>query len=80
MLRNWDFTLTSDEEGTGAPGVAQSVKRLTLAQIVILWFVDSSPTLGPVLIAQGLEPASDPVSPCLCSSPTHALPLSLSLS
>ena len=41
--------------------------------------VSSSPALGSVLTAQRLEPASDSVSPSLCSSPTHALSLSLSL-
>ena len=39
--------------------VAQSVKRLISAQVMILWFVDSSPTSGSVLTAQSLEPASD---------------------
>ena len=54
--------------------VAQSVKRLTSAQVMISQFVSSSPTLGSVLTAQSLEPASDSVCPflslsfpCLCS-------------
>ena len=34
--------------------VAQSVKNLTLAQITISWFMGSSPTLGPALMAQSL--------------------------
>ena len=58
--------------------VAQLVMRLTSAQIVILWFVSSSPTLGSVLTAQSLEPASDSVSPSLSAPPL--LPFFLSLS
>ena len=56
----------------GDAWVAQSVKRLTSAQVMISWFVSLSPVLGSVLTA--LEPASDSVSPCLSD------PLSLSLS
>ena len=37
--------------------VAQSVKRLTSAQVMISWFVGLSPMLGYVLTAQSLEPA-----------------------
>ena len=50
--------------------VAQSVKLLTLAQVMISRFMGSSPTSGSVLIAQTLEPALD----------TLSLSLSLSLS
>ena len=59
--------------------VAQLVKRPTSAQAMISQFVSSSPTLGSVLTAQSLEPASDSVSLSfsLCPSP---LVLSLSLS
>ena len=46
--------------------VAQSVKRPTSAQVMILRFVGSSPALGSVLTAQSLEPASDCVSLSLC--------------
>ena len=56
--------------------VAQSVKHLTLAQVMISQFVGSSPVSGSVLTAQSLEPALDSVSPSLCPSPTHALSLS----
>ena len=42
--------------------VAQSVKHLTLAKVMISQFVGSSPTLGSVLMAQSLEPPSDSVS------------------
>ena len=57
---------------------AQSVKRPTLAQVMISWSVSSSPASGSVLTAQSLEPASDSVSFFLCPSPAHALFLSLS--
>ena len=43
--------------------VAELVKHLTSAQVMILRFVSSSPTSGSVLTAQNLEPASDSVSP-----------------
>ena len=55
--------------------VAQSVKHMTLARVMISQFVGSSPTSGSVLIAQSLEPASDSMSPSL-SAPT---PLTLCL-
>ena len=60
--------------------VAQSVKHLTSAQVMISQFVSSSPTSGSVLTAQSLEPASDSVSPLFCSFLTRALSYSLSLS
>ena len=65
--------------------VAQSVKHLTLAWVMISQFVGSSPTSGSVLTAQSLEPASDSVSPSLSALPhscvcVRALSLSLSLS
>ena len=53
--------------------MAQSVKRLTPAQVMISWFVSFSPESGSVLTAQSLEPTSDSVSPlslplpCSCS-------------
>ena len=56
--------------------MAQSVKCLTLAQVMIPRSVDLSPELGSVLAAQGLEPASDSVSPCLSAPPPLALSLS----
>ena len=58
--------------------MAQSVKRLTSAQVMISQFVSLSPTSSSVLTAQSLEPASDSVSLCLCLSPAHALSLSVS--
>ena len=45
--------------------VAQSVKRLISAQVMISRSVSSSPVLGSVLTAQSLEPVSDSVSPSL---------------
>ena len=53
--------------------VAQSVERPTSAQVTISWFVSSSPASGSVLPAQGLEPASNSVSPSLFAPPLLAL-------
>ena len=54
--------------------VAQSLERPPLAQVMISWFVSSSPGSGSLLSAcQRAEPASEPLSPhslplpCLCS-------------
>ena len=54
--------------------MAQQVKHPTLAQVMISWFVSSSPVLVSVLTAPSLEPALDSVSPplslplpCSCS-------------
>ena len=60
--------------------MAQSVKHLTSAQVMISQFVGSSPASGSVLTAQSLEPASDSVSRSLSAPPRLALCLSLSLS
>ena len=60
--------------------VAQWVRRLTLAPVMISWFISLSPTPGSVLTAQSLEPASDSVSPSLFAPPQLTLCLSLSLS
>ena len=59
--------------------VAQSVKRPTLAQIMISQFMCSRPTSGSMLTAQSLEPASDSVSPSLSAPPPLMLCLSVSL-
>ena len=64
----------------GGTWVAQLVKHLTLAQVMISWFVGSSPALGSVLTAQSLEPASNSVSPSLSAPPLLMLCLSVSLS
>ena len=45
--------------------MAQSVKQPTSAQVMISWFVSSSPSLGSLLAAHSLEPDSDSVSPSL---------------
>ena len=58
--------------------VAQLVKHLTSAQVMILQFVSLSPVSGSVLTAQSLEATSDSVSSFLCPSPAHALSLSVS--
>ena len=57
--------------------MAQSVKHLTSAQVIISLFVGSRPELGSVLTAQSLEPASDSVSPSLSAPPLLMLSLSL---
>ena len=59
--------------------VAQSVKRPTWAQVMILWFVGSSPVLGSVLTAQSLEPASDSVSPPFSAPPMLMLSFSVQI-
>ena len=66
---------------TRGASVAQSVERLTSAQVKISRSVSSSPASGSVLTAQSLEPVSDSVSPSLSAPPLSApLPPSLSLS
>ena len=62
----------------GGTGVAQSVRRLTSAQVVISRFVGLGPASDSALTAQSPEPGSDSVSPSLCPSPVHTLSLSLS--
>ena len=59
--------------------MAQLVKRSASAQVMISQLVGLSPTLGSVLTAQNLDPASDSVSPSLSLPlPAHILSLSLS--
>ena len=58
--------------------MAQLVKCLTLAQVMILQF--SSLALGSVLTAQNLEPASDSVSSSLSAPAMLTLCLFLCLS
>ena len=57
--------------------MAQSVEHPTSAQVMISWLMSSSPTLGSVLMAQSLEPASDSVSHSLSVPSTLVLCLSL---
>ena len=59
--------------------MAQSVKRPTSAQVMISQFVSLSPASGSGLTAQGLEPASDSVSPPPSAPPLLMLCVSLSL-
>ena len=58
--------------------MAQLVKRLTSAQVMISRYVNSSPASVSVLTAQSLEPVSDSVSPSLSDPPPFMLCLSLS--
>ena len=59
--------------------VAQSVKRLTSAQVMSLWFVGLSPTSG--LCADSMEPgACFGFCVCLSPCPSPTQPLSLSVS
>ena len=58
--------------------MAQSVKHLTSAQVMILRFVSSSPVLGSVLTAESLESALDSVSPSISISLPHLCSVSLS--
>ena len=53
--------------------MAQLVKRLTSAQVMISQLVGSSPTSGSVLTAKSLELVSDSVSPSLSSPPQLVL-------
>ena len=56
--------------------VAQSVERLTSAQVIIAQFVGLSPASDSVLTARSPEPASDSVSPSLSAPPLLLLCLS----
>ena len=58
--------------------MAQSVQRLTSAQVMISQFVGLSPMLGSVLTTQSLDPASDSVSSSLSAPLLLTLCLSLS--
>ena len=58
--------------------VAQSVKRPTSAQVMISWFVGSSPVSGSVLTVQSQELTLDSVSPSLSAPPLLVFCLSLS--
>ena len=59
--------------------MAQLVRHLTSAQVMISEFVSSSPASGSVLTAQSLDPALDSVSPSLSAPPMLTLARSLSL-
>ena len=49
-------------ESSRGAWVAQLVKSLTWAQVMISWSMSLSPTTGSVLTAQGLEPDTDSMS------------------
>ena len=59
--------------------VAQSVKYLTSAQVMIPRFVSLSPIWDSGVTAQSLESASDSVSRCFSAPPLLMLCLSVSL-
>ena len=69
VAHNHDHAVILLESSTWDTWVAQLIKRLTLAQVMILRFMGSSPTSGSALTAQNLEPASDSVSPSLSALP-----------
>ena len=61
---------------TGVPGWLSQLS-IRLAQVMISLLMSLSPTLGTVLTAESLEPASDAVSPSLSAPHPHrALSLS----
>ena len=71
---NFVYQVLVIQSYTRGSWVAQLVKHLTSAQVMISQFLSSSPVSGSVLTAQSLEPAWDSVSPplslplpCLCS-------------
>ena len=72
-------TLLSKRHSIQGRWVAQSVERLTSAQVMISQLVSLSPVLGSVLPAQSLEPALDSVSPSLSLPLTHLHSVSVSL-
>ena len=67
-MREFNFFFKSRSWGTWV------VQCETSAQVMISRLMNLSPTAGPVLTAQSLEPASDSVS--FCSFPAHTVSLS----
>ena len=65
------------EARSGAPGWLSRLGVQLQLQIMISPSMSSSPTSGSGLTAQGLEPASDSVSPSFSAPPLLALCLSL---
>ena len=59
VLLQEEGKLSFRREGDWGTWVAQVVKRLASAQVMISRFVSSSLVLGSVLTAQSLEPALD---------------------
>ena len=62
LIQGYCYEYFNNERGVW---VAQLVKCLTWAQVLILRFVSSSLVSGSVLTARSLKPASDSVSPSL---------------
>ena len=56
VLNIFTHCAISKTMGNQGAWVAESVKPPTLAQVIILWFMSSSPASGSVLTAQSLEP------------------------
>ena len=73
---NWIGKEVRGGGGVGGTWEAQLIGCPTSAQVVISWFVGSSPVPGSVLTAQSLEPPLYSVSSSLCPYPTHTLSLS----
>ena len=65
---SWEKGLINRRQAWDA-WVAQSVERLTSAQVMISRFMSLSPASGFVLTARSLEPASHSVSPSLSDLP-----------
>ena len=75
ILEESSFDLKSHR--TRGAREAQSVKCLTLAQVMMSRLVSSSPTSVSVLTAQSLDPDLDSVSPSLSAPPLLLFCLSL---
>ena len=71
-------TTTLKIQNTRALGWLSWLSVLTLAQVMIPWFVEFEPCLG--LSTVSTEPISDPLSPSLSAPSLLVLSLSLSLS
>ena len=70
-------TQEQEHQHCGGSWVAQSVRRPTSLQVMILQSVGSSPMSGSVLAARSLELASDSVSPSVSDPSRLMLCLSL---
>ena len=77
IFKKWSV-LKNNPPGTPGWLSQLSDRLLILAQLVISRFLSLSPTLGSLLTAQSLEPASGSVSPSLSAPPPFMLCLSLS--
>ena len=76
MSRELYIYLVINNPNNRGAWVAQSVKRPTLAQVMISRLVSSGPASGSVLTAQSLEPLQILcLSLSICPSPAHTLSL-----